>query len=82
MRKVFSFLILSLVIGYASEWGPYYISLFSVGRLEPIGYLQQFEHPCEDKKIANIECKSIYRIPQKLFGSGIRPRAVYSINWN
>ena len=64
------------MIGYASEWGPYYISLFSVGRLEPIGYLQQFEHPCEDKKIANIECKSIYRIPQKLFGSGIRPEAI------
>jgi len=63
-RIYLSFFLVALFGSYAAEWGPYYISLMTGGRLEVVGSIKQRAEPCGDAPRGDVVCKVAYRFPK------------------
>ncbi len=63
----FVFLLASLIIAYAPEWGARYVSFFADSNFKIIGHLAAYAAECKLKK-ENSYCAVLYKIPLKDLG--------------
>ena len=64
------FFFLSIFLGYAYMWNPFYVSLFPGNNLEILGNIKKFEYPCKDKEPTEKSiCTHKYIYPLEKFKS-------------
>lgn len=71
------YVFVAVFLGYASEWAPFYVSLFSAqGQISYLGHLSNFETKCSVQGKSKAECTNQYVIPKNIIGSLVEDSAI------
>jgi signal transduction histidine kinase len=71
-KRTLSFFFLSILIGYSQSIAPYYVKVFSKGKVSIIGDLDKHREKCTTEIVYPKKCDHTYRIPKTLIQNAYR----------